>query len=111
MRLAILTCGLVMTVTAISVGGQTQKPVTATPTAPAKATVTKTTAAPAPRTLDGRPDLQGTWDFAQLTPFEKPDAFKDKDAVTDQEVEEFAQRRIDTGNKDRRDGGAAADVE
>ena len=21
-----------------------------------------------PRTADGRPDLQGTWDFAQLTP-------------------------------------------
>jgi hypothetical protein len=63
------------------------------------------------RMPDGRPDLQGTWDFAQLTPFERPDAFKDKDAVTDQEVAEFAQRRIDTGNKDRRDGGGAVDIE
>jgi hypothetical protein len=31
--------------------------------------------------------------------------------LTDDEAEEFAQRRIETSNKDRRDGGAAADVE
>jgi len=110
MRLAILTCGLVVT-TVLSVAGQSPKPVSPTP-APVRAAVPKTAkAAPAARMPDGHPDLQGTWDFAQLTPFERPDAFKDKDAVTDQEVEEFAQRRIETGNKDRRDGGAAADVE
>ena len=79
-------------ISAVTVSGQTAKP-------------------KLPRAADGHPDLQGTWDFAQLTPFERPDAFKDKDAVTDQEVEEFAQRRIETGNKDRRDGGAAVDVE
>src|SRR5437773_11837071 len=64
-----------------------------------------------PRTADGHPDLQGTWDFAQLTPLERPSEFADKNTVTDQEVEEFAQRRVETANKDRRDGGAAADVE
>jgi hypothetical protein len=64
-----------------------------------------------PRTADGRPDLQGTWDFAQLTPLERPSEFANKDAVTEEEAEEFAQRRIETSNKDRRDGGAAADVE
>ena len=64
-----------------------------------------------PRTPDGRPDLQGTWDFAQLTPLERPSEFANKDAVTEEEAEEFAQRRIETSNKDRRDGGAAADVE
>jgi hypothetical protein len=66
---------------------------------------------PIPRTPDGRPDLQGTWDFAQLTPLERPSEFANKDTVTDQEVEEFAQRRVETANKDRRDGSAAADVE
>jgi hypothetical protein len=66
---------------------------------------------PMPRTADGKPDLQGTWDFAQLTPLERPSEFAGKDAVTDEEAEEFAQRRIETSNKDRRDGGAAADVE
>jgi hypothetical protein len=64
-----------------------------------------------PRTADGRPDLQGTWDFAQLTPFERPSDFAGKETVTDEEAEEFAQKRIETTHKDRRDGGAAADVE
>ena len=64
-----------------------------------------------PRTPDGRPDLQGTWDFAQLTPFERPGNFAGKESLTDEEAEEFAQQRIETGNKDKRDGGAAADVE
>ncbi|HJZ70211.1 MAG TPA: hypothetical protein VKE51_00650 [Vicinamibacterales bacterium] len=63
------------------------------------------------RTADGHPDLQATWDFAQLTPFERPSEFADKATVTDEEAEEFAQRRIETSNKDKRDGGAAADVE
>src|SRR5229473_7400083 len=105
MRLAFLTCGLVVSAV-LSANGQSPKPATPAPTRPA---VRK--AAAITRTPDGRPDLQGTWDFAQLTPFERPDAFKDKDAITDQEVEEFAQRRIETGNKDRRDGGGAVDVE
>jgi len=64
-----------------------------------------------PRTADGRPDLQGTWDFAQLTPFERPSDFDGKQTVTEEEAEEFAQKRIETTHKDRRDGGAAADVE
>ena len=29
-----------------------------------------------PRAPDGHPDLQGTWDFAQLTPFERPGALR-----------------------------------
>src|SRR5438552_15579270 len=65
-----------------------------------------------PRTADGRPDLQGTWDFAQLTPFERPNGLAGKSSfASDDEAEEFAQQRIENNNKDRRDGGAAADVE
>jgi hypothetical protein len=64
-----------------------------------------------PRTPDGRPDLQGMWDFAQLTPFERPGDFAGKETVTDEEAGELAQKRIETTHKDRRDGGAAADVE
>jgi hypothetical protein len=77
----------------------------------ATTTTTGQSKKPIPRTADGRPDLQGTWDFAQLTPLERPSEFKDKDSITEEEAEEFAQRRIETSNKDRRDGGAAADVE
>lgn len=70
------------------------------------------TAKPAiPRAPDGHPDLQGTWDFAQLTPFERPGNFAGKSSLSDEEAEEFAQQRIESGNKDNRDGGAAADVE
>src|SRR6478735_6245825 len=66
-----------------------------------------------PRTADGRPDLQGTWDFAQLTPFERPDALGSKSSfASDDEAEEFAQEtQAKKPNMDRRDGGAAADVE
>jgi hypothetical protein len=70
------------------------------------------TAKPAiPRAPDGHPDLQGTWDFAQLTPFERPGNFAGKSSLSDEEAEEFAQQRIESGNKDNRGGGAAADVE
>ena len=62
------------------------------------------------RVPDGHPDLQGTWDFAQLTPFERPGAYAGKESISDDEAEEFAQQRIENGNKDKRDGGAAADV-
>src|SRR5204863_4935225 len=64
-----------------------------------------------PGTPDGRPDLQGTWDFAQLTPLERPGEFAGKKTITEEEAEEFAQHRIETTHKDRRDGGAAVDVE
>ena len=47
----------------------------------------------------------------RLTPFERPSEFADKSTVTDEEAEEFAQHRVETSDKDRRDGGAAADVE
>ena len=65
---------------------------------------------PALRTPDGRPDLQGTWDFAQLTPFERPGQFGEKSVLSDVEAEEFGQNRIAQDNKDRRDGTADQDV-
>ena len=68
-------------------------------------------ASPAPKTQDGHADLQGTWDFAQLTPFERPSEFADKNAVSEEEAEEFAQSKVARDNKDNRSGGAAADVE
>ncbi len=64
-----------------------------------------------PRTPDGHADLQGMWDFAQLTPFERPGDFAGRQEVSEEEAEDLAQKRIETTHKDRRDGGAAADVE
>ena len=98
-----LMFGLVL-LAAVSAGGRSQK------TAVKRAS-TASRSATVPRTPDGRADLQGTWDFAQLTPFERPGDFAGKQSITDEEAEEFAQKRIETTHKDKRDGGAAADVE
>jgi hypothetical protein len=81
-------------------------------TPPATAAPAKAAARAAiPKMPDGRPDLQGTWDFAQLTPFERPNAFTGKDEISKEEADLYAAERIETSNKDRRDGPATADVE
>jgi len=63
-------------------------------------TASKTAKKPAlPRTGDGRPDLQGTWDFRTITPLERPSALGGKQTLTDEEAAEVeqqaAQDRID----------------
>jgi hypothetical protein len=65
----------------------------------------------AARTPDGTPDLQGTWSFATLTPFERPAEFGTKAMLTKEEAEAYAKRTLEQRNMDRRDGGARADVE
>ena len=51
------------------------------------------------RTPDGRPDLQGVWDFRTVTPMERPGEFAGKQVLTDEEAaaveEQAAQGRID----------------
>jgi hypothetical protein len=39
-----------------------------------------------PRLPDGRPDLQGVWDFRTVTPLERPDALGGKQRLTDEEA-------------------------
>jgi hypothetical protein len=39
-----------------------------------------------PRTPEGRPDLQGVWNFATVTPLERPAAFAGKQILTDEEI-------------------------
>ena len=39
-----------------------------------------------PRTPDGRPDLQGVWTNATLTPLERPRAMADRATLTEQEA-------------------------
>ena len=74
---------------------------------------TRSTAKPwsPPRTPDGRPDLQGNWSFATITPFERPPAFGDKTVLTDQEVQEFEKETASRASQDQnRQRGTAADV-
>lgn len=63
-----------------------------------------------PHTPDGKPDLQGVWSFATLTPLERPAEFAGKAYLTDQEAAEYAKRIIKKNDKDSREGGADADV-
>jgi hypothetical protein len=63
------------------------------------------------RTPDGRPDIQGIWSFATLTPFERPAELAGKEFFTEQEAAEYERAVIERNNMDRRDGGAARDVE
>jgi len=103
-RVVSIVLGLVC-VGAVTAGAQARKPAAAKPSSTSSAPPTLQLAP------DGHPDLDGIWDFAQLTPFERPGDFAGKSSFTEDEAEEFAQQRLETGNKDRRDGGAAADVE
>jgi hypothetical protein len=46
----------------------------------------------APRTPDGRPDLQGVWDYRTATPLERPPEFAAKEFLTDEEIAEYERR-------------------
>ena len=63
-----------------------------------------------PRTSWGHPDLQGTWSTATITPFERTAEFAGKEFLTEAEAAEFERRTLQNTNRDRRDGGATADV-
>ena len=57
-----------------------------------------------PMTDWGKPSLQGTWDFRTMTPFERPEQFKDKEFLTDEEILKIESDRAkaweDRGNVD-----------
>ncbi len=57
------------------------------------------TAVTVPRTPDGRPNLQGIWDYRSATPLERPREYADKLFFTEDEARTFEQRTAE-----RRDG-------
>jgi hypothetical protein len=63
-----------------------------------------------PRTPDGHSDLEGIWTNATLTPLERPTILADKEFLTEQEAADFAKQALQQVDADRRDGGAATDV-
>ena len=63
-----------------------------------------------PRTPDGQPDLQGTWSYATLTPLERPSELAGKEFFTENEVADYEKSFLSNNNRDRRDGGAEADL-
>jgi hypothetical protein len=66
--------------------------------------------AAAPRTAWGHPDLQGVWSTATITPLERPAHLATKPFFTEAEALAHERTTVEQTNRDRRDGGAAADV-
>jgi hypothetical protein len=84
------------------------------PASAAKKTVAaKATAAPNKGTLRtpwGEPDLQGVWNDATSTPLQRPSGIGVKDVLGDEEAADFQAQLANDLSRDRRDGGADADV-
>jgi hypothetical protein len=56
------------------------------------------------------PDLEGVWNFATLTPLERPAQLGDREFLTDAEAASFIRDTRERNNRDRRDGGPEVDV-
>jgi hypothetical protein len=76
---------------------------------PRSAATTSATSA-IPRTPDGHPDLEGVWNNSSLTPLERLSEFEGKKSVTEAEATAYEKQNLEQNNRDRRDGGADADV-
>jgi hypothetical protein len=63
-----------------------------------------------PRTPDGRPDLQGIWTNATLTPLERPAELAGKEFFTRAEAADYEKRMRERNDGDRRDTNAEADL-
>jgi len=66
-----------------------------------------------PHTAWGDPDLQGTWNFANLTPLERPKELSGKDVLTEQEAAAFEEQTLkertatlSTGDREWWDSGS-----
>ncbi len=68
--------------------------------APARSTEVGKTWTP-PRTAWGDPDLQGIWTNANITPFERPKEFADRQVLTEQEAAEFEAQTNQRNSIDR----------
>src|SRR5262252_9451778 len=53
-----------------------------------------------PRMADGKPDLQGTYTFATITPLQRPSALAGKDVLSPEEAAEFEVSENDRLNRD-----------
>ena len=58
----------------------------------------------APRTAFGQPDLQGVWDFATITPLERPEEFAGKAVMTSEEAAEYERERFALVDHDTEEG-------
>jgi hypothetical protein len=97
-----LAGAVALVLTPVHANGQGPRAITKTATATKVWTL--------PRTPDGRPDLQGVWTNNSLTPLERPREFEGKPTLTAEEAALYEKKTLEQTNRDRRDGGAEADV-
>ena len=64
---------------------------------------------PVPRTSWGKPDLSGTWSFATVTPFERPEGVT-SEFLTEAEIAEIERKAIIAATDEARGATASADV-
>ena len=73
--------------------------------------LTARTVAPSARSASAASrDLEGVWNYATLTPFERPAELEGIEFFTDAQAAEFEAQTIGRNDRDRRDGGAATDA-
>ena len=53
-----------------------------------------------PRLANGKPDMQGTWDFRTITPFQRPEALGDKEYLTAEEFAAFEEEERERRDRD-----------
>jgi len=53
-----------------------------------------------PRIANGRPDIQGTWDFRTITPFQRPEDLADKEVLTEAEAIAFEDAENERRDRD-----------
>jgi hypothetical protein len=53
-----------------------------------------------PRLANGQPDIQGTWDFRTITPFQRPEDLADKDVLTEAEAAAFEDAENERRDRD-----------
>jgi hypothetical protein len=78
-------------------------PVAAQPAPPEGKAAATPNARTVPRMPDGRPDLQGVWDFRTITSMERPKALGTKEYFTEAEAARFEQEENQRQNRDRID--------
>ena len=63
-----------------------------------------------PKTPWGDPDLQGIYNYGTSTPLQRPQSVADKSVMSDDEAKQLQDQIANRLDRDRRDGGAQADV-